>query len=119
MDAYIYKCISLILEPDSDSFITDTARSYESVLNEAAKDGWQLDKIDTISPLSSDNHYNTNTFTETAFAKVLIFKKQKTTSDKSIQPELRLNEIILSCPNCKTTVSEEDIYCENCAYKLK
>ena len=123
MGNFIYKCVALALEPyNEESFLTNTVNSYEKILNEIAKDGWEFVKTDTIQLLSREDnlHPQSVAITETGTTKILIFKKY--TSDiNDNQQELNFvfNEPLLTCPSCRNEISADDIYCQNCAQKLK
>lgn len=116
MESYTFKCIPLLLKLTmEDEFLSETSVAYEKILNEAAKDGWKFVRIDTISSENQEETYLNNiSTTEKLCTKVFIFKKKISSKKKE---EYIIDELI--CPSCKSEISEEDIYCENCATKLK
>ena len=123
MGNYIYKCVSLALESyNEEGFLVNTVNSYEKILNDTAKDGWDFVKVDTISfvPSKSNLNLKQSAVTENTITKILIFRKQMIeTNENQTEINFIFNESKVICPACKNEVSADDIYCENCAYKLK
>lgn len=116
MGNYIYKCVPLSLEADNNQpLIENIVRTFENILNESAKDGWDFVKTDTISQPSFNSESNSNT----SHIKILIFKKYIVAKVLN-PPEINFvfNETELECPGCKNEIGENDFYCENCATKL-
>lgn len=116
MESYSFKCIPLLLKLTmEDEFSNQTSIAYEQILNDAAKDGWKFVRIDTIYADNKEEVYTDEISTfERTCTKVFIFKKKIT-----IKKNFEFITKALFCPTCKTVISEEDIYCENCATKLK
>lgn len=123
MGNYIYKCVSLAIESyNEENFLENTVNSYEKILNETAKDGWDFVKVDTISPLQQENNLNpqNTTLADISITKILIFRKQVIdVNENQTEISFVFSESKATCPACKNEVSADDIYCENCAYKLK
>lgn len=123
MELYTYKCIPLLFRLTmDDEFLSDTAVAYESVLNKAARDGWQFVRIDTINADSTEENFHNGNITnaDKLCTKVFIFKKLNSSGYK--QSAAKNYEFINEksiCPSCHNEVSESDLFCENCAYKLK
>jgi len=118
MKSYAYKCIPILVKvATEEEFLSNTAAAYESVLNNAAKDGWQFVKIDTLAESQEDNLQNSNVSAlEKICTKVFIFRKQlDSNNERKLNSDL--NE--RTCPSCDSLISDEDIFCENCAFKLK
>ncbi|MFN8296895.1 MAG: hypothetical protein U0T69_11910 [Chitinophagales bacterium] len=115
--------MSLALEShNEDSFLANTVSSYEKILNETAKDGWEFVKADTIQPLSQEDnlHPKSVAFTKSGITKILIFKKYASdVNDNQQELNFVFNEPLLTCPSCRNEISADDIYCQNCAHKLK
>lgn len=123
MGNFIYKCVSLALEShNEDSFLANTVSSYEKILNETAKDGWEFVKTDTIQLQSREDnlHPQSVAYTESGITKILIFKKYASdVNDNQQELNFVFNEPLLTCPSCRNEISPDDIYCQNCAHKLK
>lgn len=123
MGNYKYKCISLSLKSHNDEdFVVNTIHSYESALNDAAKDGWDFVRTDTVFPHQQKNNLKTQntSIADMIGLKVLIFKKYVgDINEKQTEISFVFNEDKITCPSCRNEVSKEDIYCENCATKLK
>ncbi len=123
MGNFIYKCVSLSLKIKSDdSSLTKSASNYERVLNEAAKDGWEFVKIDSISNSQLDDNLNLqpNLIVDITCTKVFIFKKEVPKfidSVKNNKIDLVVTQAI--CPSCQNEISLDDFFCENCGNKLK
>ena len=120
MGNYIYKCVSLSLKLNNDEdFLVN---SYESLLNDTAKDGWDFVKTDTLFPAPQKNNLSTENIAvaDMTCLKILIFKKHvDDINENQTEINFLFSDGKRTCPSCQNEVSEEDIYCENCATKLK
>jgi len=135
MSNYIYKCIPVPTIIDTGTtgknMHENAVKSYESIINNIAKEGWELEKIDTVSSMQNPGClgqliglFTGGAKSEIQTFKLLIFKKLATSNQfKSNQTEdiaiyTKAESRVKRCNQCNNIIEEHDTFCENCGNKL-
>ncbi|HUM50353.1 MAG TPA: DUF4177 domain-containing protein [Chitinophagales bacterium] len=137
MKNYEYKCIPVPTIIDTGktgkNMHENAVLAYEKIINNVAKDGWELVNIDTVSSLQNPGCLSQiiGIFTGGAKAevetfKVLTFKKLSNilASNNDFQPQNIVSstsnqQFNSTCSKCNSQTKPQDVFCENCGNKLK